>query len=164
MVSWFLFINGYTQNPKRWDENIHQGLRRPAPALWKVTTHLSDTYFRHLQNDLVYLRIFRTKFQTAAIIRWGVIAQWGTFHLSQLGHVYIGIEVLFIGNSQRWLSKTQSILIGCSTLSQKYCKLIALYWKLMRRHLLTLTCPINISQWVYPLLPRWICAHRIREH
>ena len=38
---------------------------------------------------------------------------------------------------------TQSILIGCSTLSQEYCKLIGLYWKSMRRQLWTLTCPID---------------------
>ena len=33
-------------------------------------------------------------------------------------------------------------LNGCSTLSQEYCKLIGWYWKIMRRHLWTLTCPI----------------------
>ena len=41
-----------------------------------------------------------------------------------IGHVKIGIIFLFIGNSQWCLYNTQSILIGCSTLSQEYCKLI----------------------------------------
>ena len=31
-----------------------------------------------------------------------------------------------------YITDTQSILIGCSTLSQEYCKLIGLYWKIMR--------------------------------
>ena len=34
-------------------------------------------------------------------------------------------------------------LIGCSTLSQEYCKLISWYWNIMRRQLWTLTCPIG---------------------
>ena len=34
-------------------------------------------------------------------------------------------------------------LIGCSTLSQEYCKLIGWYWEKMRRQLWTLTCPIR---------------------
>ena len=58
------------------------------------------------------------------------------------GHVYIGIIFLCIGNSQWRLYKTQSILIGCSTLSQEYCKPIGFFWKLMRRQLWTLTCRI----------------------
>ena len=33
-------------------------------------------------------------------------------------------------------------LMGCSTLSQEYCKLIGRYWKIMRKQLGTLTCPI----------------------
>ena len=35
-----------------------------------------------------------------------------------------------------------SILIGCSSLSQEYCKMIALYRKLMRTQLWILSCPI----------------------
>ena len=54
------------------------------------------------------------------------------------GHVKIGIIFLFIGKSQLCLYNTQSILIGCSTLSQGYCKLIGLWLKLMRRQLWTL--------------------------
>ena len=34
-------------------------------------------------------------------------------------------------------------LIGCSTLSQEYCNLIGWYWKIMRRQLWILTCPIR---------------------
>ena len=37
---------------------------------------------------------------------------------------------------------TSLSLIGCSKLSQKYCKLIGLYRKLMRGELRTLACPI----------------------
>ena len=37
-------------------------------------------------------------------------------------------------------------LIGCSTLSQEYCKLIGSYRKIMRRQLLTLTCSIAGSE------------------
>ena len=36
------------------------------------------TYFRPLQNNLVYLAIIQTKFQTTAIISRAVIAQWST--------------------------------------------------------------------------------------
>ena len=52
-----------------------------------------------------------------------------------VGHVNIGIVFLFIGNLLDAYTNTQSILTGCSTLSQEYCKLIGLYWKLMRRQL-----------------------------
>ena len=61
-----------------------------------------------------------------------------------IGHVNIGIIFLFIWNSQWCLYNTQSVLIGCSTLSQEYYKLIGLYWRLMRRQLWTLTCPIEL--------------------
>ena len=37
------------------------------------------------------------------------------------------------------------ILIGCLTLSQKYCKPIEWYWNIMSGQLWTLTCPIHIS-------------------
>ena len=33
-------------------------------------------------------------------------------------------------------TKFSQSLIGCSTLSQEYCKLIDLYWKIMRRQLM----------------------------
>ena len=65
-------------------------------------------------------------------------------HWHWIGHVYIGIIFLFIGNSNWCLCKTQLILIGCSTPSQEYCKLIGWSWKIMRRQLWTLTCLIII--------------------
>ena len=41
-----------------------------------------------------------------------------------IGLINIGIVFLFIGNSLWCLYNTQLILIGCSTFSQEYCKLI----------------------------------------
>ena len=61
--------------------------------------------------------------------------------IGYIGHVNIEIVSLFFGNFQLCLY-TQSILIGCSTLRQGYCKLIGLYWILMRRQLWTLKCCI----------------------
>ena len=49
--------------------------------------------------------------------------------------------LLEIANDALW--NTQCIRIGCSTLSQEFCRLIGLYWRLMRRQLWTLTCPIG---------------------
>ena len=46
-----------------------------------------------------------------------------------IGHVNIGIILLRIGNSQSCLYKTRRNLIGCSTASQEYCKLIG--WETM---------------------------------
>ena len=40
------------------------------------------------------------------------------------------------------LSNTQSTLFGCSTLCQKYCKLIGWYWEIMRSELWTVACLI----------------------
>ena len=57
-------------------------------CLFQVQTFLKDTfrvqhtYFWPMQNDLVYLGILQTKFQTTAIIRWRVIAQWSAFHIT----------------------------------------------------------------------------------
>ena len=61
-----------------------------------------------------------------------------------IGHVNIRIVFFLIGNSQWCLYNTQSILIGCSALSQEYCELIGLYWILMRRQL-----SINLPYWNY---------------
>ena len=61
------------------------------------------------------------------------------------GHFNIGIIILCIGNSLWYLYNTQSNLIGCSTLSQEFLKLIGWCWKIMRRQLWTLTCPIRSS-------------------
>ena len=54
---------------------------------------------------------------------------------------------LFIGKFKWCLYKTQSILIGCSTLSQEYCVLAGWDGKIMRRQLWTLTCPIVVTKW-----------------
>ena len=66
------------------------------------------------------------------------------------GHANIGIIFFCIGNPQWCSYNNQPILIGCLTLSQEYCKLIGLYWKLMRRQLWTLTYFIGfVSQNYY---------------
>ena len=49
--------------------------------------------------------------------------------------------VLEIPN-KAWYTALSWNLIGCSTLSQEYCKLIGWYWKIMRRQFWTLKCPI----------------------
>ena len=41
-----------------------------------------NQYFWTMQNDLVYLGVLHTKFQTTAIIRKGVIAQCSAFHFT----------------------------------------------------------------------------------
>ena len=46
-------------------------------------------------------------------------------------------------------------LIGGSTLSQEYCKLIGWYWKIMRRQLWTLTNPIPYDHWFIGLQSSW---------
>ena len=46
---------------------------------------------------------------------------------------YVSLEWCFTTLSQN--------LISCSTLSQEHCMLISWYWKIMRRQLITLTCP-----------------------
>ena len=79
--------------------------------------------------------------------KWSSDASWDQHfpkpsHEISIGHVNIGIVFLFIGNSLWCLYNTQSNLIGCSILSQEYCKLIDWCWKNMRRQLWTLTCPI----------------------
>ena len=56
-----------------------------------------------------------------------------------IGHVNIEIIFSCIGNSQWCLFN----LIGCSKLSQEYCRLIGWYWKIIRKQLCTLTCPIR---------------------
>ena len=66
-----------------------------------------------------------------------------------MGHGNIGIVFLFIGKSQWCLYHSQSILIGCSTPRQEYCKLIGSYWKSMRRQLWTLTCPIDLKNCIF---------------
>ena len=48
-------------------------------------------------------------------------------------------------------------LMGCSTLSQEYCKLIGRYWKIMRKQLGTLTCHI-ITQSDFCLADIYYCA------
>ena len=47
---------------------------------FKDTFLARHTYFWPMQNEFVYLGIVLTKFQTTAIVRWGVIAQWSAFH------------------------------------------------------------------------------------
>ena len=48
----------------------------------------------------------------------------------------------YVGNSQWAYTILSQNLIGCLTLSQGYCKLIGCLWKIMRRQLWTLICPI----------------------
>ena len=48
----------------------------------KDTFPAQHTYFWPMQNYLVCLVILKTKFQTTVIIRWGVIAQWSSFHFT----------------------------------------------------------------------------------
>ena len=67
----------------------------------------------------------------------------GSFWLRFVRHVNFGIIFLFIANSKSYLQSTQSILIGCFTFSQEYCKRIGLNWKLMRRQLWASTCHID---------------------
>ena len=64
-----------------------------------------------------------------------VTAKLSEMSLDSIGHIKMGIVFLLIGNSERCLYNTQSILIGCLTLSQEYCKLIGVYWRLMRKQL-----------------------------
>ena len=55
-------------------------------------------------------------------------------------------------------------VISCSTLSQEYCELIGLYWKLMRRQLWTLppptlTCSIKFCTYkIFGFIIRWTIA------
>ena len=64
---------------------------------------------------------------------------YNVYNYLSIGHV-----ILELSSYSQWrLYNTQSILIGCSTLRQEYCKPIGLYyWKLMRRQLWTFICPI----------------------
>ena len=52
----------------------------------------------------------------------------------------IGIIFLCIGNSQLYNTILNWNLIGCSTLSQDYCQLIGLYWKIIRSQQWTSSC------------------------
>ena len=63
---------------------------------------------------------------------------------SPSGHANTGIIFFCIGISQWCSYNNQPILIGCSTLSQEYWKLIFSHRKLMSRQLGTLTCPITL--------------------
>ena len=51
-------------------------------------------------------------------------------------------------------------LIGCSSLSQKYCNLIGWHWKIMWRQIITSTCPIWISLilWYCLKLSKTLCS------
>ena len=76
---------------------------------------------------------------------WGHSTGSGKYgaHLSWKRHVNIIIIFFWIGNgASATLSQN---LIGCSTLSQEYCKLIGSYWKIMRRQHWNKTCPGRCS-------------------
>ena len=62
-----------------------------------------------------------------------------------IGHADIGTLFLWIENSKCCLNSAQSNLIGCSTLSQEYCKLIIWYCKIMRRQFWKFTCPVHTN-------------------
>ena len=59
-----------------------------------------------------------------------------------IGHVIIGIILLYNGNFQWCLYNTMSKSYWLFTLSRQYCKRIGWYWKLRRRQLWPLICHI----------------------
>ena len=87
------------------------GFRDISPPL-KDTFPFRPTYFWPMQNDLVYLGIYQTKFQTTAILRWGLITQWSAFHFMyhtsyfpESTHCSLR-EFVCIGSESNWLCVT----------------------------------------------------------
>ena len=125
-------INLNKSSPESWTEELVHVC--PAVDLWMLPSYPDYTSSARAADIVMpFSSLSPIPEKIKTVMNTGCITR---------GHVNIGIIFLFIGNSQWCLYNTQSILIGCSTLSQEQCNLIDLYWKLMRRQLWTLSWPI----------------------
>ena len=119
---------------------------------WSVCDRWWQRIWSAYKNIGKYI-VSKKKSSRTYMCKIGIILQCYLKYDGIIGHFDIGIIFSYIGISQRPLymllsneipHRTQS-LIGCSTLSQEYCKLIGWYSKIMRHKLYTLTYPTGYA-------------------
>ena len=137
----------------------------PNPANNRINTSASTLFAKYLGSffkviwkitDVVKVRGKRSVMVGEVPLPWGTPLEIisvtkkhignNELKLTRQSYLLISLEI----PNEAYMLHSQ-FLIGCSLLSEEWCKLIGWYWRIMRRQVNTLTCPYRITMIIYTL-------------